>query len=509
MNTRRRPPVRATSRQLLDRARHPTRRAAALVLVVATIAAAAALELGGGTAAPGAAVPVLNGPTVPAPDAVSAAWYCAEGTGSPGQRANETIWIANLGDNEARADVTVMPGGDIEPSSRRVTVPKHGQVSVPVSSVVAAAEQTEQAGIISGPGVVVEVFGGRAIVEHEIDGQIEGQADVAVGPCAREPGRDWYFAAGTTERGAEQRLSLFNPFADDAILNLSFATDAGLVAPTDLQSLVVPRRSRVTVPLANFVRRQAQVGARVHVRTGRVVAEQSLEFTAENETRRGFTLSLGANAPALSWTLPGGVSEDDASHAVYVANFDAAATEVEIAPRVEGQNTVAPSRVAIPGRSTALVDLRPLVGSSAPTGVQVRATRGVPVVAEELGAWGPPVGATGAATALGSPLPARMWAFALGRLASDDRATVSVVNPGHDEAAVRLLVYEPGADGPASEREIGVPAGKQGTFNLGELDIPTDRVIVVRANVPVVAARRILGAAGASLAPGVPDLHAP
>jgi hypothetical protein len=33
-------------------------------------------------------------------------------------------------------------------------------------------------------------------------------------------------------------------------------------------------------------------------------------------------------------------------------------------------------------------------------------------------------------------------------------------------------------------------------------------MIAVRANVPVVAARRILGSAGASVAPGVPDPQA-
>jgi hypothetical protein len=480
-----------------------------VALVAGVIAVAVALDLGASPAAPRGATPVPRGPTVPAPDAVSTIWYCAEGTGAPGQPADEIIWIANLGDSEARADVTVMPGGDAEPSSRRVTVPKRGQLSVPVSSVVVAAEQAQESGIIAGPGVVVEVFGGRAIVEHEIHGQTEGQADVAVGPCARGPGRNWFFAAGTTERGAEQRLSLFNPFADDAIVNLSFATDAGLVAPTDLQSLVVPRRSRVTVPLSNFVRRQARIAGRAHVRTGRVVAEQSLEFTSENETRRGLTLSLGANAPALSWTLPGFVSEDGSSQGVYVANFDAAATEVEIAPRFEDQNTVAASRVAIAGRSTAVVDLGPLVGSGAAFGVQVRATRGVPVVAEELGAWGPPAGATGAATVPGSPLPARAWAFSVGRLGSDDGATVSVFNPAQDEAAVRLLVYEPGADRPADERPLSVPGRKQATFNLGELQIPADRVLLVRADVPVVAARRIFGPSGASLAPGIPDLHAP
>ncbi len=508
MTARRWAPNRAAGRRLLARAR-PTRRAAVLALVAGGIAGAVVLDLAGGAAAPRATVPPAAGPTVPSSSAVSAAWYCAEGTGSAGGRADETIWIANVGDADARADITVMPGGDTEPASRRVTVPRRGQVRVPVSSVLQTAEQPDPGGTIIGPGVVVEVFGSRAIVEHEIDGQVDGQREAGVGACAREPARDWYFAAGTTERGAEQRLALFNPFADDAILDLSFATDAGFVAPADLQSLVVPRRSRVTVPVSTFVRRQPQVGVHVHVRFGRVVAEQSLVFTPENETRRGLTLSLGAAAPAPSWTLPGVVSGDVVANAVFVANFDPAATEVVVTPRFEDENSASPSTLAVPGRSAVLVDLGPLAGPEVAFDVQVRTTGNVPVVVERLGAWTPGEGTIGAATALGSPEPARGWVFALGRLAAEDAAAVSVFNAASSEARVSLVAYRSGSGEPAEDRELTLAARKQATFDLGELNIAPDYVILVRADQPVVAGRRIFGPSGVSLGPGIPDPHAP
>jgi hypothetical protein len=477
-----------------------------VALIVGVIAVAAALDLGGGDAAPSPSESAAPGPAVSGPDAVSTTWYCAEGTGSTG-RANETILIGNVGDEDARADITVMPGGK-EPATRRVTVPKRGQLRIPVASVLEASEQPDPAGTITGPGVVVEVFGGRSVVEHAIDGRTEGQSDIAVGPCARDAGRHWYFAAGTTERGAEHSIALFNPFADDAILDLSFVTDAGLVAPADLQSLVVPRRSRVTVPVANFVRRQAQIGAEVNVRTGRVVAEQSLAFTSENETRRGVTLSLGTPAPARSWSLPGVASEEGSAHAVYIANFGAAAAEVEVAPRLEDENTVTPSTVQVAGRSAVAVDLRPLVAAGVGFGVEVRATRNMPIVAELLASWGPPTRTAGSATEVGSPIAARGSAFSVARFAADDTASLSVFNPNERPATIRLLVYTGGTP-PAGVAELSLPGEKQVTLDLAPLGVTPDQVVVLRADAPVVAARRILGVSGAALAPGVPDRHAP
>jgi hypothetical protein len=492
------PPTRAPGREL--------RRLPVLAVVGGCIALAAALGLGDGTdaspeaeTAAGIAAAV---PTVADPDAVSTTWYCAEGTGSPGGRADETILIANVGDSEARADVTVMPGGG-EPESRRVTVPRSAQVRVPVSSVLQAAEQSDAAGLIVGTGVVVEVFGGRSVVEHAIGSDV----DFAIGPCARRAERDWYFASGTTERGAEENAALFNPFSDDAIVNLTFATDAGLIAPADLQSIVVPRRSRVTVPVGNFVRRQAQVALHVHVQTGRIVAERSLTFTAENETRRGLTLSLGATSPASVWTLPGVVSaEPGASRAVIVANFDTAATEVEVIPRFEGPATASPQTLPVGGRAVAIVDLSFWGGEDGPFAIDVRTTRPAPVVVEELAWWAPPAVGTGSATTPATPVRAPGWIFSAGRLTAESDATVTVLNPGQSRAAVDLLAYAPdGAAQPRRVQDVTVPAMQQMVLNLAELGIAPDQVVLVRAETPVVAVRRIVGPTGASLALGVAD----
>jgi len=479
------------------------RRLPVLLVVAGCIAVAAAFAISGNGAPPapstGGAVAAI--PTVAEPDAVSTSWYCAEGTGAPGGRADETILIANEGADDARAVVTVMPGGQNGSESRRVGVPRGAQVRVPVSSVVQTAEHPDESGMIVGPGVVVEVFGGQSVVEHEID----GEADTAVGPCARQAGRDWYFAAGTTERGAEQNAALFNPFPDDAIVDLTFATDAGFLAPADLQAVVVPRHTRVTVPIANFVRRQAQVGVHVHVRTGRIVAEQSLVFTAENETRRGLTLSLGAPSPESSWSLPGMMPGDGASHVVLVANFDTSATEVEITPRFEDQSTARPQAVPVGGRSVGVFDVAAFAGSGTPVGVDVRTTRPPSaVVVEELAWWGPPAAGTGSATMLASPLGASAWTFSVGRPTPEAEGTISVVNPGSRRAKVTLQAYAPGgSDAPSDVDELTVPAGRQGRFDLGAAGVQPDQVVLVRSSVPVVAGRRILGPPGASLALGV------
>ena len=494
--TRRREPAPGTGRDL--------RRLLVLLIVGGCIAVAAAFGARS-TGAPATSTAGAIGdavPTVAGADTVSTTWYCAQGTGAPGGRADETVLIANEGDAEASAVVTVMPGGRVGPESRRVTVPRGAQVRVPVSSVLQAPEQPGDAGLIVGPGVVVEVFGGRSVVEHEI----EGENDLAVGPCARQAGTDWYFAGGTTERGAEENAALFNPFPDDAIVDLTFATDAGFIAPADLQSIAVPRRSRITVPIGNFVLRQAQVALHAHVRTGRIVAEQSMTFTAENETRRGLTLSLGAPGPESSWSIPGVVPEDGALHSVLVANFDPAATEVEISPRSEQQPSPGPKRVPVGGRSVAAVDLATLGGSGAPFAVDVRTTRPSPVVVEELASWGPPNAGTGSATSLASPVRARGWTFAVGRLAPEDAATISVFNPGPSRTTVKLLAYASGGGAaPGSVGEVTVPARGEGHFDLGDLGVAPDQVVVARADAPVVAARRILGPTGASLALGVAD----
>ncbi len=126
---------------------------------------------------------VIDGPSVPSPRAVSVAWYCAEGTSTVDGRATETVIIGNLGTEAISATITVMPGGDQAPQSRTISVGALAQERIAVASILATAE----------PGVVVEVLGGPAVVEHELVGRArcrDGRGPPGSGrPTPRVPAR--------------------------------------------------------------------------------------------------------------------------------------------------------------------------------------------------------------------------------------------------------------------------------------------------------------------------------
>ncbi len=230
-----------------------------------------------------------------------------------------------------------MTGGDPPSVSKHLRVEPRDQVEVPVSTMTAVAE----------PGVVVEVVGGQAIVAH----QVVGQDDLAVEPCARDAATDWYFANGTTVRGAQQFIVLFNPFGDDAIVDISFLTDTGVLEPDQTQGVVVPRRSRVSVPVHQAVERQTLIAAHVHARAGRVVAERSQFFDGSVSdgvpVRKGIALSLGSVSPGRSWEFAFGDGENGVAQSVAIANFGDRPTSVEVSVRLADEETIVPKRVNV------------------------------------------------------------------------------------------------------------------------------------------------------------------
>ena len=466
------------------------RRVAALVVLGVVAAAAIALsqrepdEL---TIAASSRQPI-DGPQVAAADAVSASWYCAEGTSTPDGRATETVIVGNLEPHAIDVATTVMAGGAVAPKTQQVRLRAYQQQRIPVEDVLRAPEV----------GVVVETFGGRAVVEHEI----RGQDDVAVGPCARSVARDWYFAEGSTERGAEDWLSLFNPFGSDAIVDVSFLTDEGVLTPDSVQALVVPRRSRISVAVHDLARRQLQVGIAVHARTGNVVAERTARFDG-TDTRKGIALAQGATGSATRWRFPVGDSSDGAAQSVSIANFTKRTADVEVRLLLAGNRTVSPERVAVPGNSVRRVDVGGKVAVGTGYAVVV-ISHGTPVVAGAFAAWATPSPVTAVATTTGSTSQARQWAFAVGRLDSRGDAVIDAMNVGQRPVTVQIYAYTAGdPNSPASAPAEAVPAGGRARFSLGERAIRPDQVFVVAADGPIVVGREIVDP-GVSIAAGVP-----
>jgi hypothetical protein len=484
-------------RSALGGSRRWVPRAPIIIVVVAAIAAAVVFDRTEPDRDASAAGPVTDAPAIPSGDELSVSWYCPEGTATTGGRADETLLVANLGDEDAAAVMTVFDGDD-EPARERVDVPARAQVEVELAELTEGEEQLLPDGTIAGPGVMVEVFGGEVVVEHAV---VSGD-DFAVGPCARGAAPDWFFASGTTARGTELMLSLFNPFGDDAIVDLTFLTDTGVQTPDGAEALIVPRGSRVSIPVHALVQRQVQVATAVRARTGRVVAEQSLASDG-SEIPAGFALSLGATRPSGSWKLPYGSGGSERTHDLSVANFAENGSEVEVRVDADDGERIEPQTVPVPARSVAVVDVGGLVPAGATYAVDVRVTGDEPVVVDELlTSTGDDAG--GVALDSGTPEAARRWAFA-GAAGLDAAATVSVVNTGPGRVTVSLSVFGPDdEERPPPPPDLDLAPGERGAFDLEELEIGADQVVVVQAGDPVVAERLLVTATGQSLDPGVP-----
>jgi hypothetical protein len=442
---------------------------------------------------------VSTGVSVPSPDVASSAWYCAEGTSSPDGRADETVIVASLASSTVDATVTVMPGGDAAPKSRRLRLAPGEETRVRVADILATPE----------PGVVVETVGGPAAVSH----QLQHDGDFAVEPCTRAAGPDWYFAAGTTVAGTVHELALFNPFGDDAIVDITFLTDTGVQQPDDLQAVVVPRRSRITIPVQDAVLRQERVATEVHARVGRVVAEHTQIFdgTASDRgpSRQGIAVSLGAQSPATTWWFAQGTTDNGGTASLSLANFGDRDVRVQVHVVLVGKQTLAPESITVPSRGVVAVETttRVPVGTDYAITATAQAVDGrrPPIVAELLTSWAPSSSSTGVAATLGSSVAARRWVVP--RPAVDAAGFLTVYDPGAEPVTAALL---PAASvdrrvGPSSEPELAVGAGKA-EIQPVTLGSGSGSAWVITAAHPIVVGLTMLGPDGASSSAAIPDL---
>jgi hypothetical protein len=442
-----------------------------VLLVVAAIATSATTEV---------TVAFSPGPRLDGAGA-GTTWYCAEGTANPGGRADEELTIGNVDRQTLRAVVTVDGGSEIPPVARPYTIAPGGVVRVRVADLAPIAD----------PGVVVETSRGRAVVEHTL----ARAGDSAMGPCAREPVPDARFAAGTTSKGSELWLALFNPFPDDAIVDVEAVTDGGRRAPGRLQGIVVPRLTRVAVPIHDSIQRVDTVATQVSVRRGRVIAEQS-QYLDGTDGRRGLALTLGSDL-AKDWRFPIGITGSGRQERLVLANPGARDASVRVSFALDAAAAVEPVQLILPATSVVSPDL-----SRVPAGIAFSATvrSSVPIVAESIAAAGAPAAADlrGIAADPGFVTGARLWAVAPSRLGAGSADVLAVVSADGRRHRVRLVLA--GADSRVLF-SVPVPGSGRALIDLGQLSPSPNRALLVRADGPVMVERE-------SLRPGLTRSHA-
>lgn len=469
------------------------RRAPALVAFAALVAVAVVAGPGSGRT-PREVVGPAEAVAMPPGDARSIAWYCAGGpvalrdTDGVSELAagDEVLHIANLSGDLEPVRVTVFADGEEVAVTRREVAP-HSTLRLPLRDLTDAAR----------PAAVVEAFSGQVAVGHAVRGS-EG----AAGPCSTEPSGRWYFPTGTTVAGTRQWLTLFNPFGDDAIVDIVWDTSSGRRQPERYVGFVVPRRSRVTIPVHDTIRREEAVATTIVARTGRVVAEQSVDAV---EGGPGTTLTLGAVAAAPTWVLAGGYGGDGVTRSIAVMNPGDVDVEVDVRGLATGDAIVEPRTEVVPRRSTKVMDVTGLAAGFHGLVVDTGSNRGV--VVGDLTRWSDAgLGrdtATGWSASVGSVRPSDAWIVASARPFGQARLRLVVANPGVDEARVGVELHVDGAvQRPEQAQDVGVGPGRVAVLTVS---VPgADAAVRVTATADVVVDALVVGDGVVSVAAAIP-----
>ena len=241
---------------------------------------------------------------------------------------------------------------------------------------------------------------------------------------------DWYFADGTTVRGTQQYLALFNPFGDDAIVDVTFLTDTGVQEPDALQGVVVPRRSRVSIPVHDGARAtDPRRGSRPRP-LGRRRRRAHAALRRHRPTRacrraRASRCRSGRRRRAATWEFPCGTHRHGGTRIGRDRQLRRHRDHRRGGgPRGRGGGRRAeagrPSRRARSSRSTSPRS-RP-IARSRQSSVTARDAEGdaPPVVAEMLASWPPDVGERAAwRRRWAGRRDARRWVVALPELGAD------------------------------------------------------------------------------------------
>lgn len=414
---------------------------------------------------------VLAAPTPPGtPEEVAqdpaeaGAWYCP----------------ATAGDGES-AVLSVAAVGE-EPSRVRVyRFPEGRAVGDDPVTVAPGDEHT----LILGPGegsnpVMVRWEGGPAVASWRIEA-----GDTSGAPCEPGPAERWLLAGFDTATGSSSTVHLFNPFTEDAVARIVFATPEGPVRLVLTDSLFVPAGTSTAVDLGEYQPEQPDLGVVVEVLTGRLVAQGEVRMrpVGERQGPTGRMLLPAATAPATLWTFGYARADERSSSWLSVLNTSEreAAVEVRVStPTPEG----AVQEQSVPAGGVLRIDLAEL--SAEPEfGVAVESVNQVPVVVHRSTHLRTS-GREGLAASRGGP-PATNWAL-VGGGAGDRRGRVNVYNPGTEPVTLTLRTT---SEEPADWVDRPLPPNGWTTFDLAAVDPARAQIpALLDASGPVVAELR-------------------
>jgi hypothetical protein len=302
---------------------------------------------------------VDSGPVATADTARSSTWFCVGGADAVGAKAS-TVIVANPTDQRRTGSIRILSAQGtiattpitLNPGERRDVLlpvppepPASDRSSTPTETPATDGgelEAPQELGPDSERGIaaIVEFDGGGVVAEHRVSD--------SVAPCSAAASPTWYLPDGATTRDATTSITLVNPFADDAIVDVLVATNTSSARPSALQGVFVPAGTVRTVDLDRFVRRRSYLSATVTSRTGRIVTEGFLKFDGSG-TIRGSTIVSASPSRGSAWYFPSGKASSVLRERYFLTNPGDTDLTVELAFLAADREE--PFELDIPARS--------------------------------------------------------------------------------------------------------------------------------------------------------------
>jgi len=471
------------------------------VVALISVLAGAALIAGSPTRPPAPAAARATEAVMQPPAGVrSSAWFCPGGVPGADAPVSDNVYVTNLSARDTSVRLTAL-STTRPPVGRQVGVAANSMVAVSVADLSDAPDAA----------VVVEPFSDGIVVEESI--ATPTRDDVAIGPCATASSPTWYFAAGSTASGSEQWLSLLNPYATDAVVDITLVTNEGQRRPDALRGVPVLARTRVAIHVNEHADRKQWVAVIVESREGaRVVAQQTV---VHNDVggRIGLSSALGAPAPATRFTFATGSRRPGSARVLFLLNPGEVPTSVDVQLAAEGTT---PTTISIPAESIEVINLNELVPAGTTYAVIVQSAADFEQSGASTGEGGivvedwenfriedGPFSFFGVDGGIGGIDPSTEWRFARSRLNDEVKGYVMVYNPGESSAQVRVAFVSDGQSVEPDDAFIEVPGASRGTLRIDSI-VGSDAGLVVTSDRPVYVERFVVRGEAATRAAGIP-----
>ena len=278
-------------------------------------------------------------------------------------------------------------------------------------------------------GVAVLVSGGGVVGQEVTAAKNSGV------PCVSSGTNQWYGAGFNTLVGSYSAVSIYNPTATAAVLNVSTFSSLGFAAPARFQGIAVGPHQQTEVDLGAQLVNTTNIAVRVHVLRG------SLAIVGVQQSGAVASFSQGLAAASTTATYPSVTTVARATSEIRVANPGPFTAHVTFAVRL-GSFKIPEQYLTIPAYTSAIQTINPNTAIPAAGLASITMTSNVPVVSSLA------TGSNGD-VALSSPVtPASQ--FLVGDFTGNGFASATLANTSHSQLSVTVTDTKSGASSSAS-----------------------------------------------------------